>query len=129
NAACGSSAQPTTAAQTSAAAPSTPVAPSASQPAVLPGGDWIGFRGDASRNAVGLQGPTGNPVVNWQFKAGGAVPNQIAIVGDAVYFASDEGSLHSVNRATGVENWKHVLKSGTATGPTVAEGRTYAVHE
>ena len=111
-AACGSSAQPTaaqpTATQSSAAA-STPVTPSASQPAILPGGDWIGFRGDATRSAVGLQGPTGNPVLNWRFSASGAVVNEIAIVGDVVYFASDDGSLHALNRVTGAEIWKQQL--------------------
>jgi outer membrane protein assembly factor BamB len=130
NAACGTSAQPTTVAQPSAAAAaSTPVAPAASQTTVLPGGDWIGFRGDASRSAVGLQGPRGNPVLNWRFKAGGAVPNQVAIVGDAVYFASDDGTLHAANQATGAEIWKQALTSGTTTGPLVADGRIYLVDE
>ena len=64
NAACGSTATPTS--TTNAARPS----PAAVQPEGI--ADWPGFRGDASRSAVGLQGPTGNPVLNWQFKAGGA---------------------------------------------------------
>jgi outer membrane protein assembly factor BamB len=131
NVACGATppALPTTVVHPTAATQPTPVAPAASQPAVLPGGDWIGFRGDASRSAVGLQGPTGNPILNWRFKAGGAVPNQIAIVGDVVYFASDEGSLHAVNRVTGAEIWKQELTSGTTTGPVVADGRIYLVDE
>jgi outer membrane protein assembly factor BamB len=117
-------AQPS-AAQSSPAAPASLSAPS---PAPV-GGDWNGFRGDASRSAVGLMGPTGNPVLNWQFKAGGAVPNQIAIVGDAAFFASDDGTLHAVNPATGAEIWKQALKGGTTTGPTVADGRIYLVDE
>jgi outer membrane protein assembly factor BamB len=129
NVACGTSAQPTTVAQPSTAARSTPVVPAASQTAILPGGDWLGFRGDASRSAVGLEGPTGNPVLNWQFKAGAAVPNQIAIVGDAVYFASDDGNLHAVNRASGAELWKQSLASGTSTGPIVVDGRIHLVDE
>ena len=118
------------AASSAAAQPSTAAPPATSAPAsIVEGGDWNGFRGDASRSAVGLQGPTGNPVLNWQFKAGGAVPNQVAIVGDAAYFASDDGTLHAVNRGTGVEIWKQALKSGTTTGPTVADGRIYLVDE
>jgi outer membrane protein assembly factor BamB len=104
------------------------------QPSVAPvqpvgDSDWHGFRGNASRSAVGLQGPTGNPVLNWQFKAGGAVPNEIAIVGDVAYFASDDGTLHAVNRTSGAETWKQALKSGTMSGPTVADGRIYLVDE
>lgn len=117
-----------------AAQSSAAVQPSAAAPATAPSpapvdADWHGFRGDASRSAVGVAGPTGNPVLNWQFKAGGAVPNQIAIVGDAAYFASDDGTLHAVNPATGTEIWKQALKSGTMTGPTVADGRIYLVDE
>jgi hypothetical protein len=108
----------------SATLPSVSAAPQVAQ-----GGDWNGFRGDASRSAVGLQGPTGNPVLNWQFKAGGAVPNQVAIVGDAVYFASDDGTLHAVNGTTGAEMWKQALKSGTTTGPVVSDGLIYLVDE
>jgi outer membrane protein assembly factor BamB len=114
NAACGATATPQP-----SVAPVQPVGDS----------DWHGFRGNASRSAVGLQGPTGNPVLNWQFKAGGAVPGEIAIVGDVAYFASDDGTLHAVNRTSGAETWKQALKSGITTGPTVGDGRIYLVDE
>jgi len=39
----------------------------------LAGGDWSGFRGNADHSGVGIQGPTGNPVLNWRFPATGAV--------------------------------------------------------
>src|SRR5438874_4073378 len=106
--ACGSAAP--SPAQSLSVPASSVAGPASAAPAVAAGGDWIGFRGDASRSAVGLEGPTGNPILNWQFKAGGAVPNQIAIVGDAAYFASDDGNLHAVNRATGAELWSQALK-------------------
>jgi outer membrane protein assembly factor BamB len=89
--------------------------------------DWHGFRGDAARASVGRQGPTGSPVVNWQAKAGGAVPDNLAIVGDVVYFTSDDRILHAVSRATGAELWMQELANGTApgAGPVVADGRIY----
>ena len=77
--ACGSAA-PSAAPALSAPGASTATA-SVAAPSTAPvAADWVGFRGDASRSAVGLEGPIGNPVLDWQFKAGGAVPNQIAIV-------------------------------------------------
>ena len=117
---------PSAAAQSigSATLPSVSAAPQLAE-----GGDWNGFRGDASRSAVGLQGPTGNPVLNWQFKAGGAVPNQVAIVGDAAYFANDSGTLYAINWASGAKIWDQALKRGTTTGPVVADGRIYLVDE
>src|SRR5205809_7255276 len=118
--ACGSAAP--SPAQSLSVPASSVAGPASAAPAVAAGGDWIGFRGDASRSAVGLEGPTGNPILNWQFKAGGAVPNQIASVGDVVYFASDEGGFHAVNRVTGTEVWKQQLTYGTTTGATVADG-------
>jgi outer membrane protein assembly factor BamB len=127
--ACGSAApSPPPSLSVPAASVATPSSAAPASPAVA-GGDWVGFRGDATRSAVGLAGPTGNPVLNWQFKAGGAVPNQIAIVGDAVYFASDDGAVHAVDRATGAELWKQVFKGGASTGPVVADGRIYLVDE
>ncbi|HEY8437700.1 MAG TPA: PQQ-binding-like beta-propeller repeat protein [Candidatus Limnocylindrales bacterium] len=127
---CGSS---TPSAQTgSAAAPavpvaSTPVAQTTSRP--VGGGDWAGFRGDPSRTAIGLEGPIGHPVLNWRFAAGGGVPNNIAIAGDTVYFASDDAVVHAVSRTSGAETWKAKLDRPTVRGPLAADGRLYLADE
>jgi len=106
-----------------------PAASTGPQPPVLAGGDWAGFRGDAGRLGIGLQGPTGNPVLNWQFKAGGGVPNNIAVVGDSVFFASDDGVVHAVGRTSGTEAWKVQLATPTVRGPLAADGRLYFADE
>jgi outer membrane protein assembly factor BamB len=116
----------TSAAARIAAAPST--AAQGAKPAVAQG-DWPGFRGDATRSAVGLQGPTGNPVLNWRVRAGGAVPDQVAIVGDVVYFTSDDSVLHAVSRTSGADIWKQSLKTGNTSGPLVADARIYLVDQ
>lgn len=122
---CGSTSapQPSAVPPTATQPAATPAA--SSQPEPIVGGDWSGFRGDASRMGIGVQGPTGNPVLNWQFKAGGGVPNNIAIVGDIVYFASDDGVVHAVNRSSGTEAWKTQLKTPSVRGPVGADGRLY----
>jgi len=126
--ACGATAspQPSVAAQPRTAT-AAPVAPQPSSAPVQPigDGDWHGFRGDASRIAVGVEGPIGNPVLKWRFQAGGGVPNNIAVVGDAVYFASDDGMVHAVSRTLGSELWKTQLQTPTVRGPVAADGRLY----
>jgi outer membrane protein assembly factor BamB len=87
--------------------------------------DWAGFRGDAGRLGVGVLGPTGNPMLNWQFQAGGGVPNSIAIVGDVVYFASDDEVVHAVSRSSGSEIWSVKRPRPTVRGPLAADGRLY----
>jgi outer membrane protein assembly factor BamB len=73
------------------------------QPAVTD--DWPGFRGDATHLGVAQTGPIGRPVVNWELHAQGAIATHLAIVGDIVYAASDDGALHALSRATGSELW------------------------
>jgi outer membrane protein assembly factor BamB/sugar lactone lactonase YvrE len=127
--ACGSSSPspaPTNQPATSATAPS---AAAQASPAAAAGGDWAGFRGDASRMGIGIQGPTGHPVLNWQFKAGGGVANNIAIVGDTVYFASDDAVVHGVDRSSGKERWKTTLEKPSVRGPLATDARLYFADE
>jgi outer membrane protein assembly factor BamB len=99
------------------------------QPPATLSGDWPGFRGGPSRDGVGVLGPTGQPTLHWTFKAGAAVKDDIAIVGDVAIFASQDGILHAVAVEDGRERW--TFAPGTSiTGPTalgdlvlVADGR------
>src|SRR5690349_12546663 len=87
-AACGAtSPSPATSGPAATPAPHSTADPHTSA-APIGGGNWSGFRGHASRMRIGVLGPTGNPTLNSRIQAAGAVPNDIAIVGDAVYFAS-----------------------------------------
>jgi len=86
--------------------------------------DWSGFRGNADHAGVGLQGPTGNPVLAWQFHAHGAVL-EVAIVGDHVFFAADDGTLSAVTREGGVTRWAVAVPNPPLVGPYAADGRLY----
>jgi len=86
--------------------------------------DWSGFRGNADHAGVGLEGPTGNPVLGWQFHATGAVL-EVAIVGDRVFFAADDGRLFALSRNGGVTHWAVAVPNPPLGGPYGADGRLY----
>jgi outer membrane protein assembly factor BamB len=86
--------------------------------------DFPGFRGDAARGAVGLQGPIGNPVLAWRQQAPGAVL-EVAVIGERVFFASDDGGLHAATRDRGIEQWTVHVGTPPLVGPFAADGRLY----
>lgn len=89
--------------------------------------DWIGFHGDATRSGLAAAGPIGHPVLSWQAHVNGGVPSNIVIVGDGVYFASDDGVVHALDRASGTERWTTTLQGAIRRGPVAADGRLYLV--
>src|SRR4051794_1805938 len=66
--ACGSAAPSPSAAAAAGTTPLVPLASTSVQVSSAPAldDDWAGFRGDASRLGIGVQGPSGNPVLNWR---------------------------------------------------------------
>jgi outer membrane protein assembly factor BamB len=58
----------------------------------------------------------------WKFKTNGRVLSSPAVVGDAVYIASTDGSLYALNRADGTQRWKFDSKGPIASSPAVAGG-------
>jgi outer membrane protein assembly factor BamB len=67
--------------------------------------DWPGFLGGYDHGGAAVQAPVGNPVVAWRFQAEGGVNQAIAIVGDRVVVPTENGTVHGLDRATGVERW------------------------
>lgn len=86
--------------------------------------DWPGFRGDATRSGVATQGPVGNPVTLWTAHVTGAVL-EVSVIGDRVFFASDDGRLHALSRDGGVEAWAVAVAEPPLSGPFAADGRLY----
>ena len=95
------------------------------RPQPAPADDWPGFRGDASRAGTSARGPIGRPVLAWQYHAGGAVSNDLGIVGDLVLAPSDDGVLHALAIDDGHERWAYRSGSGPMGGPTVADGTLF----
>ena len=127
---CGASAP----SASTAPAPTVPAATSASPSvgsaqAEEPVDDWIGFHGDATRSGLAGAGPIGHPVLSWQNHVAGGVSGTIAIVGDDVYYASDDGGVHAVDRVSGAERWTAKLDAPARSGPVATDGRLYLVAE
>ena len=125
--ACGTSA---VSSPMSSAAAAPQASHNGSPPAAAPAlaGDWQGFRGDPSHTGIAAAGPVGHPVLNWQYHARSAVPDAISVVGDQVSFASDDGSVYALDRATGKERWVVSAGPGPIIGPWAADGRLYLVN-
>ena len=94
------------------------------RPAPPDAADWPGFRGSADRAGIGLQGPTGDPVLRWRFDATGSVMD-VAILGDRAYFASDDGRVYGVSRDRGTLLWSAVVPNPPLGGPFAADGQLY----
>jgi len=106
-------------------APSAVAAQPSAATAAFASADWTGFKGNPGRSAFGLEGPAGHEVLNWRYQASGGVPNNIVIVGDGVWFASDDAMVHSLDRLGGGERWSVKIANGPLVGPAAADGRLY----
>lgn len=69
--------------------------------------------------------PTGAPAIAWRYsKAGPRVPSPL-LVGDELYFVSDNGVATCLDAKTGEKNWEKRLAGNFVASPTLADGRIY----
>lgn len=80
------------------------------------------FRGEPSHRGVHESRPPALTALAWKFRTGGRVISTPAIVGDAVYVGSTDGSLYAVARADGTLRWKFDTRGPIASSPAVAGG-------
>ena len=68
---------------------------------------------------------TSPPEVSWRFKRG--VPNVSSplLVGDAIYFASDNGIATCIDAKTGAQHWSQRIGKRFWASPLYADGRIY----
>jgi len=86
---------------------------------------WAGFKGGPARDGVGTGGPQGQPVLRWRYQAQGAANADIA-VGDGLAFTStDDGILHAIDVAAGVERWSLTADHAPYGGPVFADDTLY----
>jgi outer membrane protein assembly factor BamB len=86
--------------------------------------DWNGFHAGPGRAGTSDAGPVGRPVLHWRFVAGDSIKDAIAVAGDLVLAPSQDGILHAIQLADGVERWQ--FAPGTSvTAPYAENGQVF----
>jgi outer membrane protein assembly factor BamB len=86
---------------------------------------WATFQFDYSNTGNTTSKAPATDNLLWKFKAKGEIYSSPAVVGNFVYFTTDQGLLYGVNRKTGEETWRFDLKHNSYGSPTVARGYVY----
>ena len=86
--------------------------------------EWPGFRGDASRAGIAVNGPIGNPTIRWKVAESAGVSGPVAIAGGLVVVPTDDGVIHALAAQNGAERWSFTA-AGPMHGPFVAAGRVH----
>lgn len=89
-----------------------------------PPDEWQGFRGDATRAGLVVNGPVGNPIDKWHVNLGAGVSGSTAIAGGMAIVPTDDGVIHALAIADGAERWSFTA-AGPMHGPFVAGGRVH----
>jgi outer membrane protein assembly factor BamB len=81
----------------------------------------------AGTNAPAASGPRGDVGVRWRFPTDGRVSSTPAVVGENVYFGSEDNYFYSVSSESGEENWRYDSgrRIGMGGSPTVTGGVVY----
>lgn len=86
--------------------------------------DWNGFHAGPGRAGTSDAGPVGRPVLHWRFVAGDSVTDAIAVAGDLVLAPSQDGILHAIQLADGVERWQFRPET-SLTAPYAENGEVF----
>jgi outer membrane protein assembly factor BamB len=66
-----------------------------------------------------------NRTIRWEFETGGIVRSSPVIVGSAVIFGSEDGSLYALDSATGEKLWDFPTGGKVVSSPTFSNGVVY----
>ena len=84
------------------------------------------FRGGPTRTGVyETEGVEQEPSIVWSFATGGRVLSSPAVIGDRVYFGSDDGAFYAVDIETGREAWRFETGGQVRSSPAVADGLVF----
>jgi outer membrane protein assembly factor BamB len=86
--------------------------------------DWPGFRGGAGHDGTGGAGPIGNPIVQWTAGLGAPIRNNITVVAGLAIVPSEDGVLHAIRVADGLEQWTY-LPGTSLAGPVGSADLVY----
>jgi outer membrane protein assembly factor BamB len=77
----------------------------------------------------GASGDVTDSHVVWKHEKGGPLTPSVLVVGEDLYFVSDNGVATSVEAKTGKQNWTKRLGGDFSASPVFAEGRIYFENE
>ena len=106
------------------ATPTAGAAPTATRVRGNGGGDFVAFQGGGSFRGV-VEADLAPPLkLRWKFKTPkrSSFEGGVAIVGESVYAADDDGFVHALGLADGKERWKFETKGSVQTAPLVLKG-------
>lgn len=89
----------------------------------IPPGDWPSFqRSPRNDGYTPASAPTEEPTERWSTTLSGALEEQVAVVDGVVYAATDDGTVHALEAASGDEVWTESLEAGRSQCPCVVDG-------
>src|SRR4051812_14578882 len=92
--------------------------------------DWPAFHAGGGLTGEAKADPGPPPMkTRWTYRTSAEHPAPIlgsaAIVGDTVYAADADGTLHAINLASGKARWTYKSEDGFETSPLVANGKVF----
>ncbi|SIR92013.1 outer membrane protein assembly factor BamB family protein [Natronorubrum thiooxidans] len=89
----------------------------------IPADDWPSFqRSPRNDGYTTSMAPTAEPSTRWETTLSGAIDDQVAVVDDTVYVATDAGTVHALDAASGDERWSESLEGGRSQCPCIVDG-------
>ena len=80
-------------------------------------------------NPEGAKGDSTEMNVAWKNRQGAPKTPSMLVVGDELYYVSDEGMATCADARTGEAHWTHHFNGGFSSSPIHAEGRIYFQNE
>ncbi|MFT4040705.1 MAG: PQQ-binding-like beta-propeller repeat protein, partial [Thermomicrobiales bacterium] len=97
-------------------------APLLATPAATTPSDWPMYRGNPARSGyTSTPGPDGQPVILWQYTAGGTAWRSPAVAGGVAYLQSGDGMVTALDAASGAVRWQVALGSASDTPSIVGD--------
>jgi len=82
--------------------------------------DWPMFRGNPTLSGISDAKIPDKPKLNWSFKTGSAIKSSPVIVGQQVFFGSDDGNVYALDLVTGKKLWEFKTEAPVESTPCVA---------
>jgi outer membrane protein assembly factor BamB len=88
--------------------------------------DWSMFRANPCNTGVGTGNAILRPALLWNYSTEGQILSSPAVVGDVVYFGSDDSNVYALNADNGTKIWNcSTFNRVSYSTPAVADGYLY----